>query len=121
MASAGRKDKLTEATKKKLLNAIKEGMPISHAPAYAGISFRTYYNWKQKGEATAGILLKNNSLSEEKINELENDKYFLFVQSLKKAESEFIMTNLKRIKTAKAGWQSSGWLLERRFPDLFGK
>lgn len=44
-----------------------------------------------------------------------------FRESLKKAEVEFERKHLDRIARGDKGWQSSAWLLERKFWNRWGK
>ena len=89
----------------KICNNIKLGLKYEQAALAAGISDRTLYNWKERGQnAKSGI-------------------YFQFLQALKKAEAEGEGMLITRIqKEAKEGtWQAAAWILERRHPDRWAR
>lgn len=101
MAKMGRPSKLTKSREKTLLESIKIGMPIMESCQLAGISKTTYYNWKEKAE--------------------ENRKEYVdFLDSLKKAEIT-AQKNLIKIISLDKSWQSKAWILERRWPNAWGR
>ena len=68
----------------------------------------TFYLYMQKGE-------------EDKQKGKES-AYAEFYKSVKTAEKGFRLRHLKNIKDAsETVWQASAWLLERRFPDDYGR
>ncbi len=99
-----RPTKLTDRVKKNIISAIRAGLSYERAALFAGISESTFYNWKERGEREGeGI-------------------YFEFLEDLKKAEIEGEVRNLAIIsKAAEKQWQAAAWLLERRYPDLWGR
>ncbi len=131
--AGGRKTKLTTELLNKLMGGIRLGMTYKDAAGLAGISESTFYNWKEKAEKA------------------KSGKFKAFLESLKKANyeaqaialkkiSEGIRggteyTEIKRIKNEKGvvveehetvkksiqGWHCAAWLLERRFPELWGR
>ena len=103
----GRKTKLQDDIKHRLISAIEKGLTIVDACEYAGISEKTYYNWLNKN-------------TDEIKDEEERKKFVQFLQDIKKAQSECQMYCLDFIMKDKS-WQSKAWLLERRFPDRWAK
>lgn len=102
-SSVGRPSKLVPSVTKKLLEAIRQGLPIVTACTLAGIAEKTYYNWLEEAQKP------------------EADEEFLqFLQSLKKAEAEAEYLLVKEIKLADE-WQAKAWILERRFGDRWKK
>ena len=101
----GRPSKLTPETTKKLIDAIKIGATYEHASQYAGISYPTLRRWMVAGE---------------KANKGE---YHDFYNSVKKAESDAVVISLAEIKKAvqDGTWQAAAWLLERRYPNDYGR
>ena len=93
---------------KLLLEGLKLGMPVKHACDSAGISESGFYKYLQKAEKD--------------IEDGKRTKYVAFLESVKKAKSEFIRNNMAIIQRSavKGNWQASAWLLERRCPDDFG-
>jgi len=96
--------KLDEALTDRLLQAIKLGSYIEHACAYAGINSSTYRRWRQNAE-------------------LEIEPYKSLFEKIHQAEAEGIIRRIGRIeKVAQEGnWQADAWLLERKYPDKFGR
>jgi hypothetical protein len=95
---------LDEQKRSRLLDAIRLGSFIEHACAYAGITSRTYRKWRE--------------LAEDDVQ-----PYAKLFEEIRYAESESILRRLGRIE--KAGidgtWTADAWLLERKYPDQFGK
>jgi len=129
----GRKSKLDDQMIEDICDGIRAGLTQEQAAIQAGIHEATFYRWVKLGQkAKAGMFCK-------------------FFQSLKKAQVEARQTHLGRISKASEGnqlvherrvkkdaagniveitlvskvlppqWQASAWILERRFPDEFGK
>ena len=100
-----RKTKLTPDIQKKIGDNITLGMPIKFAAEAAGITEQTFYNWLKRGE-----------------NESKG-KFFEFAEHIKACKAKAVQLHLKLItKAASEGtWQASAWLLERRYPEEFGK
>ena len=90
--------------KERLLEAIRLGMYTEHACAYAGIASRTFRLWREKAEN--GV-----------------EPYASFWLEVNKAEADAIIRRVARIEQAgKEGqWQADAWLLERKYPDKFGR
>ena len=86
----------------KVCNAVKLGMSIGRAATYAGISRQSYYDWRKLGK------------------EKPDSMYGLFLENIRKAESEAEIKLLIDIQKDEA-WQSKAWILERRFPNEWGR
>lgn len=103
----GRQTKLTPDVQEKVLHALRLGATHRLACDYAGIHKDTFYDWLKRGEAGA-----------------EGDELFSdFSDLVKKAQAITATDCLLQIQ-AKAGegvWQAAAWILERRFPDEYGK
>jgi len=101
----GRRTRLTNKTRDTILKGIRLGLTHERAAQLAGITARTFYTWKSKGEkGTAPI-------------------YIQFLQALKKAEVEGEAANIQVIvKAGQEGtWQAAAWLLERRHPERWAR
>ena len=97
-----RKTKLNPETQNKIIQGIRVGATHEHAAAYAGIDGSTFYNWMKRGEKEKkGI-------------------YFEFFEAVKKAQGESVVGLLAKINQSDT-WQSKAWILERRFPDDYGR
>ena len=90
--------KFTPEVLSTLLNAIADGCGVYDACYIAGVSNTTYNRWmKEEPE---------------------------FVQAIKVAEAEYKRTKLKLISEAgeqKNMWSANAWLLERKWPEQYGK
>jgi len=108
----------------KIMRVITTGASIDMACDYAGVHPSSYYNkqkWLNEELKTEwqSFLYENEdyqdmNLSDEIIEALE------FFESIKKAIATCKVSLMAKIR-ADDSWQSSAWLLERRFPDEFGK
>lgn len=128
-----RPTKLTDEIIDLLVKGIKSGLTYNDAAQLAGIHKRTLERWRKKGELA------------------KSGPYCRFYRSIKKAEVEARMILLTRINDASAGrqvvrekrvernangevkrivkitrtlppvWQAAAWILERRYPDEFGR
>lgn len=80
-------------------------MPIKFAAQASGICEDTYYNWMQRGE------------------EEKTGPYAEFLEYIKECQAAGVEANLKLIKRASnaGSWQASAWILERRYPEEFGR
>lgn len=105
MASKGRPTKLTPDMQKRICEAIKLGMSRERAAWFCGIDRVTLQRWLKAAEGRA------------------SGKYVDFCNSLKKAEADAIAVNLKNLHTAaqNGAWQASAWMLERRYPQEYGR
>ena len=102
---AGRPTKYTPEAVKIITDAIKEGLSFRDSCAMAGISEDTFADWR-KDKAD-------------------------FSEAVEKAVAEFKKQNLIAIRAAglkklkdgslSGSWQANAWLLERRFPQEFGR
>lgn len=98
---------------RRLLDNIRLGMPQKYAALDAGISDRTFDNWKRRAKSG-------------------DPEYEDFFRELKKAESSGMKMSLTNIQIAanpeqfrkdghKGQWQAAAWILERRFKKDFGR
>jgi hypothetical protein len=90
VAKAGRKRALSDTSKAELLDAIASGLTRRRAAIKVGVS--------------------NTTL----IREMKADSAFR--TNIKRAEVEFEQKHITRIGEGEPQWQSSAWLLERKFP-----
>jgi transposase len=91
-----RKRKRTKAIERKLLDAISKGHSRRDMAKLAGINFTTFYDW------------------------LHGDP--LFAREVEKAEAQYAGRLLRVIdKASGLQWQAAAWILERRFPEQWGR
>ena len=101
----GRPTKLTPLIQEEVCKALKAGMYMETAAAYAGIDKDTLYDWLKKGARG------------------ESREHTKFSDSVKRAVAEAELTDLLMIKKAasEGTWQAAAWRLERRFRERWGR
>lgn len=93
---AGRRTKYTEETVAKIEQAISIGATYKLAAQYAGINEATLHEWRNKKPE--------------------------FSERLSRAEGKAAIQSLATIRAAAPqDWRAASWLLERRYPDEYGK
>lgn len=103
---AGRKTKLTPALIKDAAKLLKGGNYVSTVCEFLGIGETTWYRWMKEGEVAKSGLKRE------------------FWESIKKAEAEAeirLITDLQKIAEADQKWQALAWMLERKYPDRWGR
>ena len=100
-----RPSKLTAEITEKLRRAIQLGATYEHACNYAGVSYRAFRYWMEKGEGA------------------NRGKFFQFFQDIKGSEGKATIGWLAKIEMAAndGTWQAAAWKLERRYPDEYGR
>jgi len=96
--------KLTKELCDEICKYIGMGNYIERCCEAVGISPSTYYTWKRKGEK--GI-----------------EPYKTFLERVKREEAKAEMLHVEIIHDValSGNWLSSAWLLERKYPQRFGK
>lgn len=100
----GRPSKLTPETTVPLLKAISLGATYELACQYAGIDYSTLCRWQ-------AIHVKDPT----------REPFARFCDALKKAEGEGAVGWLFAVNKGGFGWQASAWMLERRYPNVYGR
>jgi len=95
--------KLTAALAEEIYAAIRAGAIFADAAAHAGVAQSTFHEWLRKGRRDGA-----------------RDPYRSFVVGLDRALADFKVGALSSIHGADE-WQARAWMLERRFPDQFGR
>jgi transposase len=100
----GRPGKLTPATHKAIVDAVRAGNYAETAARAAGIHPGSFYNWMEKGrEAKQGI-------------------YFEFLNAIEKAKASAEIRDVSLIERAATDtWTAAAWMLERKFPSRWGR
>ena len=103
--AGGRPSKLTPEAQQKIVQAVASGNYLETAAAYGGITYTTFNNWMNRGEAR------------------ESKIYIEFFEAVKKAEADAEVLRVARISKAanEGNWQADAWYLERRYPNRWGK
>jgi len=100
----GRPTKLTLEVQKAIVDALAAGTYLETAAAAAGIERHTLLAWLKKGAVSASGKQKEFSTAVKK--------------ALANAEIRFGATIAV---ASQAQWQAAAWLLERRYPDRWGR
>ena len=97
--------KFSPAAVETIAHAIELGAPRKHAAACAGVSYETVRRWMRAGEQD------------------EDSPQGELVRRVDLARGALAMRCLQAIHTAAEDgtWQAAAWVLERRFPDQFGR
>ncbi len=116
--------KLTADLQNKLCARIAEGMNKIDACTAVGISRKTLHNWLKKGEA------KETERYTDFYNAYQlavQSSYQSLVRQVLNGDSQ-VRTELdadgnviKIVRTETRSWRQAAWLLEKRFPHLFGE
>ncbi len=103
----GRRTRLTPEVMRVITNVIAKGGSDKAAYEAVGIGETTFYAWLKKGE----VARRSDSVYRE------------FWEGLTRARSLHQMYHLGTINAAadKGDWRASAWILERRYPDVYGK
>jgi len=99
----GNLTKLTPAVQEKICAALRSGAYRQTAVHYAGISIQAFQEWMAKGR--------------------EGRPFWRdFLEAVEKAEADFIIASVGTIRKASTTqWQAAAWMLERKFPELYGQ
>lgn len=101
-----------EATRKRLLDAIRAGNYYEAACGYANIDYKTFRTWILRGEE-----------AEKNKDEAETEApYRQFLHDLKKAEGEAETRIVALWQTQiPSDWKAAATFLERRYPKRWGR
>ena len=112
----GRKLILTDEMITEICSLSAQGFTRKGITEAVGIDESTFYDWQGKGDAAVAKENRGGKLTE---NEL---RYAKFKREFTKAQVLFKRLHLANIKKHSArSWQSSAWLLERTFPEEYGR
>jgi transposase len=107
----GRPSKLNDETLAAIVDAVSDGLTLNVAAQAAGINVATLHSWRDRGDA-----------------DLEAGRTSIFarlVDELTRATAAGEVTLVRRIRSHGSGpagdWRALAWLLERRFPERYGK
>ena len=90
--------KSQKATKEEIIENLKTGMTIEAAALLAGVCRQTYYNYREKDSKFAE----------------EADQASRWAEAI-------CLERIKQAATDRMDWKAWAWILEKRFPDDYGK
>lgn len=101
----GRPSLLTKSRETALLQAIEGGLSLKHAAMFAGICYETLNRWRKRGEI-----------------ETAPAEFRQFCQALRRSEAIALHKLVGYVvAAAPKDWRAATWMLERRYPDDFGR
>lgn len=104
MNKTGRRSKITPELIDRICGHIANGAFFRNAVALCGVGASTAYDWLKRGESEAGGL------------------HSAFVEAKKRADASFEQRHIAGINDhSNLSWQASAWMLERRFPERWGR
>ena len=110
--------KLTKERIDILAAALRKGVIIKHACIGAGICEKTYHNWQNEAsDKELDPLDPEEALGK---NPNRDDVLRYFVRETSRALNDYSSELLEKIHNADS-WQAAAWILERRFPEEFGR
>ena len=101
----GRPSKLTESRMEKLIEALRSGNYRIDACRAAGIHYNTLLAWEKKGESQ------------------QSGEYVDFLEALRRAEAEAVVSSVEVITIAAQGgdWRAAAWFLEHKYPNNWAR
>lgn len=100
----GRPCKLTPELQGEICQYIAGGNTFERACILVGIHRVTFMRWRNKGQIA------------------KSGKFCDFCNAVKRAEEQFKAHNIDLIQqAANKQWQAAAWLLERKYPEEFGR
>lgn len=113
-----RPTKLDKNIERKILDVLKMGNYIETAAAFGGIDPSTFYRWLKRGKLHIQKTIQNPQYQ---IPEYEK-RYVRFKRNVDQALAEAEIRELQIIMmAANEDWRAAAWILERRYPDKWGK
>ena len=117
-SKGGRPTKLTAATKKIIVDALRAGNYVETVAPLAGLNRDTIYDWLKRGARAQDLLDKGKEVPESEMAFVD------FSNEVKEAMAQSEVEDLKTIEHASKDpryWQAAAWRLERRFHKKWGK
>ena len=97
----GRQTKLTPALRKRIAGLLRDGNTLRASANLCGVGARTLHEWMERGQQAEPL-------------------YAQFFSAVSRARDSYKARLLRRIHAAN-DWRAVAFLLERRFPDEFGR
>jgi transposase len=107
--AAGRKSILSESLTDDLVRLLAAGNYLEIALDAIGLGRSTFYEWLERGELDEGGAKKDEA-------------YRKFRERIEKARAEGEARNVTVVAAAAAeDWKAAAWMLERQFPERWGR
>lgn len=103
-------------TRKKILDAVKQGATDQIAAGYADITYQRLRGWLKRGEAEVRRI-EDSDVACPIVSEQDYAQFYL---DYRRALSELGVKLIGAISTSRT-WRAKAWALERRFPGDYGR
>ena len=119
--------------KDNILKYIQMGLSYEDSCSLAGITFKTFKNWRDRGEKqTSGIYVsflqelkqaevRAKAIHIQNIQQHAKGGYDIIKRKIKKDSAGNILEEEVITEKATGTWTASAWMLERRHPNEFGR
>jgi len=116
-AKRGRPSLINEKLIDELTGYLAEGLYIEHACSLVGIHDSTFHSWMRRARQEQAD--RNAGLDPTP----DNDIFLHLLASVEKAHAIAAREHLGNIRAAAndGTWQASAWILERKFPKMWGR
>lgn len=114
----GRPSKISEELVNQFCECMELGLPIGTACDLVGITYATYYNYREKGEEEIEWMEENGEDSPRP----ENKLFYEFLKTTTRSRAKGVATAIRKIREAgEKDWKAEAWYLERCHSSDFGK
>lgn len=104
----GRKSVFTDEVADRILQMLRAGNYVDVACSAAGVGRSTFYDWQERGDPEG--------------TDPADQPFREFRERVDKARAEGEARNVALVaKAATRSWQAAAWLLERQYPDRWGR
>lgn len=115
-SARGRPSKLTPALLTRLLELVRDGVPVDVAVTAVGVHRATFFGWAKRGREARAKAECGEAL------DAEARRYASFVDDLEAARAQAEATAVEVVRTAmSSSWQAATWYLERAHPQRWGR
>lgn len=112
----GRAIALTVGGRKELFRGIAAGASLDNSARVARIAPATLYRYMALGKAE-----QDEASALDEFATAPPDSWWALLEDIKAAQALFTVERLERIRAGEPGWQGSAWLLERKWPERWGR
>ena len=106
----------TFETRKKILEALRNGATERLAAGYGNITLQRLRSWLRRGE----IEVKRIEENEEALPNIDEQDYAQFFLDYNRASADIGVKLISAVVNNRS-WRAKAWVLERRFPSEYGR
>jgi len=116
MPKTGRPSSLSPEVHQAVITAVQAGNYLDTAAAFAGVSRDSLHEWARRGAR------ERRRIDRGEPPRLEETPYLEFSDALKRALAQAEVADVAQIaKASTEHWQAAAWMLERKFPQRWGR